>query len=134
MPKADTLPAQIKLLDSMELFGFKDFDEFIDAFREYCEAGRKVGHYMAVEVAGAGGEVKGELKRQLKVLKVGNWRYTRKVLRRLDNASDHLGDAASDFVGAYHALTELVAEVEKELAEREAKARAGAGSRAKARA
>jgi hypothetical protein len=131
MPKAETLPAQIKTLDSMELYNYKDFDEFMDAFRDYCEAGRKVSHYLAVEVAGAGGEVKGELKRQLKALKVGNWRFTRKVLRKLDNASDHMGDAASDFIQAYHAAVELIVEVETALAEKEAKAKAGYSGRSK---
>lgn len=124
MPKAESLPAQIKLMDARDLSGFNDFDEFMDAFREYCEAGRKVAHYLTVETAGAEGEVKAELRRQLKVLGVGNWRYMRKVLNRIGRASDHLGDAASDFIGAYLAAVELITEVETDLAEKAAKAKA----------
>jgi hypothetical protein len=127
MPTAQNLPQAVKTLDSVDLSGYRDLDDFADAFREYCEAGRKIAHYLTVQVAGAHGEVQGEVKRHLKALKVGNWRDTRKMLRKLDNAGDHFGDAAADYISAYKALIEMIMDVQSKLAEKAAKAKA-AGS------
>lgn len=113
-----TLLGMVRTLEGVEFDGRKDLNEFMEAFREWSEAGRKVCNYLTTQTYIAEGEVQAELKKLTKGAHV--WRSTRAVCRKMRGASDHLADASADFIAAYAAMNELMIAVENAQLERAA--------------
>lgn len=93
---ADKLDALIKAMDDIELADQHDLNTF-------CEAGRKLSHYLAVVTALAAGELEAGAKEMAKANGGG---FTgafkmRRVTRKLNGAADHFGSAAGAFVATW---------------------------------
>lgn len=101
------LDALIKAIDDIEIADQHDLNAF-------CEAGRKLAHYLAVQTALAGGEIEAGVKEMAKNSGGSRWSMTgkiRRVTKRLYNAADHFGSAGADFVGAWTTFEQVFADL-----------------------
>jgi hypothetical protein len=102
-----TLAELVKKIEMIELTDQHDFNDF-------CEAGRRLCHYLAVQVALASGQIDAGARQMAKqnatmgVMGFDVRRDLRAVSRKMSGAADHLGDAAGDFVAAWHAMEKLL--------------------------
>lgn len=119
-PAAASAPtSRLKMIDQLQNSMLELDLADSDDLHEFCEAVRKLLHFMGVTVAMAAGQMKVHARRaakeagdlDMKQRGVLRW-VLRKVGRKLDAVADHCGDGAANAVEAWTAVEEFVADVE----------------------
>jgi hypothetical protein len=119
---AATAPgSRLKMIDQLQK-SMLDLDlADSDDLREFCEAVRKLLHFLGVTVAMAAGQMKVHARRAAKEAADGGLTVRqrivlrtvlRKVGRKLDAVADDCGDGAAEAVGAWSAMEEFIQDVE----------------------
>jgi hypothetical protein len=99
------IEALVKAMDEVGLSDQHDLNEF-------CEAGRKLSHYLAVQSALAAGELTSGAR---DMAKLGHqwaaaWKMKR-VTKHLEASADHFASAASGFVSAWSTFEQVYADI-----------------------
>lgn len=121
-PAAAAAPgSRLKMIDQLQK-SMLDLDlADSDDLREFCEAVRKLLHFLGVTVAMAAGQMKVHARRAAKEAADGGLTVRqrivlrtvlRKVGRKLDAVADDCGDGAAEAVGAWSAMEEFIQDVE----------------------
>lgn len=121
-PAAAAAPnSRLKMIDQLQK-SMLDLDlADSDDLREFCEAVRKLLHFLGVTVAMASGQMKVHARRAAKEAADGGLSVRqrvvlravlRKVGRKLDAVADDCGDGAAEAVGAWSAMEEFIQDVE----------------------
>lgn len=120
-PAAGDAPtSRLKMIDQLQRSMLELDLADSDDLREFCEAVRKLLHFMGVTVAMASGQMKVHARRaakesadglDLKQRGVLRW-VLRKIGRKLDSVADHCGDGAANAVEAWSAMEEFISDVE----------------------
>lgn len=93
-----------------------------DDLREFCEAIRKLLHFMGVTVAMAAGQMKVHARRSAKEAAEGGLSVRQRVVlrtvlrrvgRKLDAVADDCGDGAAEAVSAWSVMEEFITDVEE---------------------
>lgn len=119
---AGTAPnSRLKMIDQLQRSMLELDLADSDDLREFCEAVRKLLHFMGVTVAMAAGQMKVHARRAAREAADGGLTVRqrvvlrtvlRKVGRKLDAVADDCGDGAAEAVGAWSAMEEFIQDVE----------------------
>lgn len=138
-PAAASAPdSRLKMIDQLQRSMLELDLADSDDLHEFCEAVRKLLHFMGVTVAMSAGQMKVHARRAAKeasgldIKQRGVLRWVlRKVGRKLDAVADHCGDGAANAVEAWSAVEEFIADVEAggsgRMTRSDRKARGGGG-------
>lgn len=108
-----------------------------DDLREFCEAIRKLLHFLGVTVAMAAGQMKVHARRTAREAADGNLSMKqrivlrtvlRKVGRKLDAVADDCGDGAAEAVSAWSYMDNFIQDIEEGGNGRPSRARRGSRS------